>query len=540
MGMSKILIFGHKKPDTDSVASAIGLSYLKNKLGYDTEPRILGTTNKETKYALNYFKVAEPKYLNDVKLQLKDVSYHKGFMLKEEASIYDGYTSMLKANVTGLPITDNNGNFVGLITMKDLSRTVINTNLDTLDTSYDNIKNVLQGEEVLKFTDSIKGSLLVAAYRSTTFMENVKLTNNMILIVGDRHSIIEYAINSKVKLLIISGNGEVKEDHLKLAKENKVNIIRTPFDTYHIARLVGLSNYLRIMISSYNPTKFAEDDNVSDILEINKQLKHTNYPVINSKDKCLGLLRIIDLNDKTPKKVILVDHNEIKQSVDGLMEADILEVIDHHNLSSLTTNSPINFRNMAVGSTSTIIYTLFKENKVTIPKNIAGLLLSGILSDTLILNSPTTTATDITAVKYLSSLCNVEYQDYGLKLLESGTNLKGMSKEDVLYNDFKVYTVNDKNFAIGQFFTTNFEEINKDLKDYIAIMNEVSTANNYLLTALYVTDILKKGSYVIYNEKASNIMNLAYYMDIKEASFIPNCLSRKKDVVPLIMDIFER
>lgn len=538
--MSKIYIFGHKKPDTDSVMSAIGLSYLKNKLGENTVPKVLGDINKETQYALKYFNLTPPEYLNDVKLQIKDIDYHKNFLIKETDSIYNGYQKMLEEGLTGLPVVDEKGYFIGLITIKDLSHVIVNENAEDLYTSYDNLLHVLKGEEVLRVDEEIIGHILVAAYRSTTFLQNVKLRRETILIVGDRHSIIEYAVESGVKLIILSGDAQIKEEHLAIAKRNGVNIIRTPYTTYHITRLVSLTNYIKTMIRSYNPTKFENTEFVANVTDINNRLKHTNYPIVDRRNKCLGLLKITDLSEKHPKRVILVDHNEKLQSVEGIEEADIIEIIDHHNLGSITTTSPVNFRNMAVGSTCTIVYTLYKERKIEIPTNIAGALLSGILSDTLILKSPTATAKDVEAVHELAHLAGVDYKKYGMNLLKAGTSLEGMSKEDVLYNDFKIYTVDDKNFAIGQFFTMNFEEIEKDLLDYIHVLDEVSESNNYSLVALFVTDIIKNGSYVIFNTKGRNIIELAYNIkNIPQGYFIAGCVSRKKHVVPIIMPIFE-
>lgn len=538
--MNKTYIFGHKKPDTDSVMSAIGLSYLKNQLGENTEARVLGEINKETTYALKHFGLKKPEYLNDVKLQLKDVNYHKNSLIKETDSIYNGYQFMLKEGLTGLPVVKEDGKFTGLITIKDLSHVVVNENVEDLYTSYDNLMHVLKGEELLRFNDEIIGKLIIASYRSTTFMTNVELKKNMILIVGDRHSIIEYAVESGVKLIILSGDAEIKDKHLEIAKQNKVNIMRTPYDTYHIAKLVSLTNYIKTMIRSYNPTKFENTEYVDTVLEINNKLKHTNYPIVDKRNKCLGLLKIIDLNEKNPKKVILVDHNEKLQSVDGIDEAEILEIIDHHNLGSITTNKPINFRNMAVGSTCTIVYNLFLERKVEIPKHIAGALLSGILSDTLILKSPTATKKDKEAVEVLSKIAEVDYHTYGMNMLKAGTSLEGMSKLDVLYNDFKLYNIGEKTFAVGQFFTMNFEEIEKEMDKYIDVLNDVAEANHYNLVALYVTDIVKNGSYVLYNEKGKDYIDLAYgNEDIKQGTFIKNCVSRKKHVVPIIMEIFD-
>lgn len=537
--MSKILIFGHKKPDTDSVMSAIGLSYLKNSLGLNTEARVLGDLNKETKYALDYFNLKEPRYLNDVKLQLKDVNYHKGFFLKDTDSIYKGYQAMLKESLTGLPITDSDDNFLGLITIKDLSHILVNENVEDLETSYDNLLHVLNGEEIVRKDEEITGKLLIAAYRSSTFMSNISLNKDDILIVGDRHSLIEYAVTTPVKLIILTGNSYMKDEHIELARNNNVNVIRTSYDTYRVARLVSLANYLKTMLTVYNPAKFIETDFVSDVIDINNKLKHTNYPVVNKNNKCLGLLKITDLSESNPKKVILVDHNEKLQSVDGLDEAEILEIFDHHNLGSITTNNPIDFRNMAVGSSSTIVYLMYKERNIPIPKDIAGALLSGILSDTLILKSPTTTIKDKEAVGHLSSILEIDYSEYGISMLKAGTSLEGMTYEDVLYNDYKLYSVNDKNFAIGQFFTMNFDEIEKNIDEYVKVLDKVSEANNYVLVALYVTDIVKNGSYIIYNTKGKNIIDIAYQKDAKEGCFIEGCISRKKHVVPQIMSIIE-
>ena len=537
--MKKTLIFGHRKPDTDSVMSAIALSYLKNKLGENTEARILSNINRETKYALEYFNIKTPRYLNDVKAQLRDVNYHKDFYIEETNSIYDAYQEMLNQELTGIPVCKDTKEFLGLVTLKDLSYNLVNENVEDLYTSYDNLLRVLKAEAITHCSDEIIGKLLVVAYRSSTFLSNVKLQRNNIVIVGDRHSIIEYAVNSGVKLIIISGDSYIKDEHIEIAKKNEVNIIRTPYDTYRVSRLVTLANYIKTMIKIYNPIAFRDTDFITDIIDINSKKKHTNYPVLDKHNKCLGLLKITDLSEREPKKVILVDHNEKVQSVEGLEEAEILEIFDHHDLGSITTNNPINYRNMVVGSTSTIIYYLFKESNILFEREIAGALLSGILSDTLILKSPTTTQKDIDAVECLSMYAGVDYHEYGMELLKAGTSLEGMSKEDVLYNDYKLYTVNEKSFAIGQFFTINFEEIERELNEYIDVLDKVAEINNHSIVALYVTDIIKNGSYIIYNRKAQNIVDLAYQRDVTEAMFIDGCISRKKHMVPIIMQVLE-
>ncbi len=538
--MRKIYVFGHKKPDTDSISAAISMAYFKNQLGESCEARSLGNLNKETKFALNYFKLPMPAYLNDVKLQLKDIEYHKGFMVKDTDSIYNGYQMMIKEGLTGLPVVQSDAKFLGLVTIKDLSHSFITDEVGYLNTSYSNLLKVLKAEEVLRFDSSIEAEILIAAYRSTTFMKNVKLNPDIALIVGDRHSIIEYAIESKIKLLIISGDGEIKAKHLELARKNKVNIIRSSYDTYHISKLISLANYIYTTIKLYDPIKFEDTDYVDDIVEINHRLRHTNYPVVNKDNKCLGLLKFTDLSDKKPKQVILVDHNEPIQSADGIEEAEILEIVDHHNLGNITTRVPVNFRNVAVGSTNTIIYGFYKDKRINIPKDIAGIMLSGILSDTLILKSPTATSRDRIAVEELAKIAGVDYNEYGMKMLKAGTSLANMTKEEVLYNDFKVYTVNDKTFAVGQFFTMDFSEIKKEIKDYVKVLDEVCTANDYELVALYFTDIIKDGSYMLFNRKAKDSLEAIYDIEkLEQGHFFEGCVSRKKHVIPVLMELFE-
>ena len=330
--MRDIYIFGHKKPDTDSVTSSIALSYLKNKTGLKTRPMILGNINKETEFVLNYFNIDIPEYLEDVKLQLKDINYYKDCFVNEYDSISKTYNYMSSKNITGVPIVDNNNKLIGLLTSKMIGSELINGQFTKLNTSYDNILEVLKGEEVLRFDDEISGDIIAASFKSTTILNTLEFRNNTIMIIGDRHSIIEAAVNSKIKLIIIVGNQEIKEEHLSIAKENKVNIIRTHYDTFHTAKLINLSNYVNNLISNTRNISFNENDYYDDFKEKSIKLGHNNYPVVNDNGVCLGLIRITDIKIMNRKQVILVDHNDSNQSVEGLDEADILEIIDHAEL----------------------------------------------------------------------------------------------------------------------------------------------------------------------------------------------------------------
>ena len=537
--MSKIFVFGHKKPDTDSVTSAITLSYLKRKLGFDTEPKVLGRINNETKFALDYFNVKYPEYLNDVKPQIKDINFNK-VKLSKTTSIKECYELLRKNKISGAPIVDDRGKLAGIIALNDISNYFVDGDFTKLNTSYENILNILDGEEILKFNDFIFGNILVASYRSTTFLNNISLDKDTILIVGDRHSILEYAVASHVKMIIVVGNGEIKEEHLKVAKENGVNIIKTHFDTFYTARAINLSNFIYNIAVTDEIIKFDESDYLSDFIEHNRQYKHTNYPIVDKKNNCLGFLRLVDINDKNKKQVILVDHNEPQQSVDGIEEADVIEVIDHHRMD-FKNNNPISFRNMPVGSTNTIVYEMYLENNVEIPAHIAGIMLSGIISDTLLLRSPTTTEMDKVAVHNLSNIANVDYEKYGMEMFKAGSSIKGKTLEEVLFTDFKVFKFGNIDAGVGQIFTTDYTGLKLDVNKMIEVLNQVSINNDYSIVVLFITDVMTNGSYMIYNDKSEEILKDSFDLEnIKEEVYLKDIISRKKQIIPAIIDVLER
>lgn len=539
--MDKILIFGHKNPDTDSVCGTISLAYLKKQMGFNVEPRILSEINAETAFVLNKFKVAVPKYLNDVKLQLKDVKYKKSFYIDENTSIFASYNYLTEKAITGIPLVDDKKHFVGYVSLKEIASDLVMNDSNVLDTSFDAIKETLNASKVYKFNEHINGNVMAVTLPYRLFMDTVPVDGNSILIVGNREHIINYAIKKKVKMLIIITNHLLTKEQIALAKKNKVNIIITPYDTFKTSRIILMANPIKSIRRNTSAICFNPSDYLSDFLDVSNKLKHTNYPIVNSKGVCEGILRVIDTHEYTKKKVILVDHNEQAQSVDGLDEAQILEIVDHHNIGDINTFTPINFRNMAVGSVNTIIYNLYDEQGIKIPKEIAGLMLSGIISDTLLLASPTTTDLDREVAKKLAKIAKVDLKKYGLELLSSGVSIEGMSITDVIYKDFKSYNINENKFAVGQVFTTDFKDYEKDLDKYIDELNNIAKSNDYKIAALFVTDIINNNSYLIYNDKAKDYLTESFnIVDIKEGILIKGVISRKKQIVPPIMSVLEK
>ena len=538
--MEKVYIFGHRNPDTDSVTSAITLSYLKNKLGMNTVPAVLSSINLESKYALNYFKVPEPIFLNDVNIKIKDLNYTKNYTVKEEDSIYEAYFRMNRAGISKIPVVDKDKNLLGILSMKDIAKDQFSFNYSYVDASYDNICEVIKGKELLRFNDIINGELLVAAYKSSTFMEEITLTKDNVLIVGNRHSILEYAVNSGVKLIVVTGNGEIKKEHLEIAKMNNVNIIVTPYNTLETTKVFNLCNNVTTILNTEKVLCVNENDDINEFIKIANKTRYSYYPVLNRKDKCMGIIRLSDVSFSHKKNVILVDHNSYEQSAIGLEDANILEIIDHHNIGTIGTNMPINFRNMPVGSTNTIIYNLYKENRVSIPKNMAGLMLSGILSDTLILRSPTTTEYDKTAVNELSKILKIDYKKYGHDMIKAGASLEGMTKEQILYKDYKKYTIGSERVGLGQVITMDIKEVLNEKEDYIRLLNNISDNNNYLFVCLFITNIIENGTYVLFSDRAKDVLESAFGINnIEQGYFLKGIISRKKQILPVLMNDME-
>lgn len=539
--MKKILIFGHKNPDTDSVCAAINLSYLKNKLGKMAEPRVLGELNDETKFALNYFNVQKPKYLNDVKVRIKDINYHKDFFINENKSILETYDFMHKNNISGIPLVDMEKKFKGYVSLKEIANTMIKDDMDYLNTTFDNIAKTLDSLNYLKIDDNIKGKVVVVSSNDEESIKDIKLDSETILIVSENKKIIDYAMHSKVKLIILIENRELNLEYILSAKLNKVNLICTSLSNFDVSRKLLLSNAIKNIKRNEQCISLNREDYLTDFIDISNKTKHTNYPILDNKNICYGLLRLIDIGDYEKQRVILVDHNETVQSVIGLDEAIILEIIDHHNIGNINTKTPINFRNMAVGSANTIIYQLYKENNVVIPHYIAGLMLSAILSDTVILNSPTTTELDKSVVKDLSEQLNIDYKEYGLKLLKSGMNYKGLEAEKIIYKDFKTYSNNEKRFSIAQVFSVDFDDFNYRLDEFVDKLEDINKNNNFVITLLFVTNILSKSSYIIYNKSSEEVLIQAYNLNnVYEGIEIEGILSRKKQIVPNIMAVLDK
>lgn len=539
--MQTTYVFGHKAPDTDSVCASISLAYLENKLGRKAEPRVLGPLNKESKFVLDYFKIDEPEFLNDVKVQVKNMHYSKEAMVEEHCSIYRAYKQLAKMEVTGFPLVNKQRQLTGYVNVKAISRYLIEGDINYLFTSYDNILDTLGAKEVLRFDEEIEGNILAAAYKSETFISRVRLKKDDILLVGDRYKIMEYAVNSGIKLLILVNNVSLPENLITIAKANKVNVVTVPLGTFKCANTVKLCNYVKMLNVTSTPVTFNVTDYRNDFIEVSGKLGHTNYPIVNKKNMCLGMMRLVDINEFERKQVILVDHNQLSQSVDGIEEANILQIVDHHNLGTIGTTRPINFRSMPVGCTCTLINKIFKESNVSIPPHIAGIMLSAILSDTLLFKSPTTTEIDIETGNELAKIAGVEVETYGRAMFKAASTIVGMTASEVIHSDMKTFKFGESNMAIGQITTMDFAEISERRDEFIAELNKMTEFGKYKFVLLFVTDVVENGSYLFYSNGSEEILQEAFgFEKLEQGIYMDGVVSRKKQVLPPLLEIIDR
>ena len=541
MEKEKVYVFGHQKPDTDAVASAISAAFLMNQKykEYEFVPRILGKVSKETDFILKKFNVDTPEFLNDVKLKVKNISYRKDFYIHEDNSIKDAYDFITEHSTSGVPIVDHNLTVKSVITLKDIAKLLMNLST-SLDTTMDNILKAINGRVVNKVDEKIVGNIFVTSYRSTTFKEKEVLTKEDIVITGDRHSIIEQAVTSKVKMLILTNGNYMKEEHLALAIKNDINVIKTDLSIFEVMQLLKLSNSLK----SYKGNDVVclyENDFSERIEELEKKYNYTNLPVIDKDDKCLGLLRYNETFEINKVKVLLVDHNEKNQSVEGLDEADIIEIIDHHKLGNVSTDKPINLRCMTLGSTCTVLYLMYKEQNINIPIDIKGIMLSAILSDTLCLKSPTTTKTDEEVVHTLAKELDINYEEYALEMFKEGSDLSDKDPEDIVTQDFKRFTMDDYLIGVGQVFVTGMDAIKEKQPFLKDALESVKKAGDFYATTLFVTDILTSTSYLYYTDSFKDELEKAFKIENVEQGYcLPEIVSRKKQIIPKIMEVYKK
>lgn len=538
----KVNIIGHLHPDTDSICSAISYAYLKNTVGKTNiyEPRRAGTINRETAFVLKHFGFDEPQLITSVMPQVKDTEIQRQAGIDSEMSLFAAWNLMRETKVDTLCVTDPQNNLEGLIAVKDIA----NANMDVFDTSivadshtsYANIVSTLNGEMILGNPADTVHAGDVRVGTTPEMMEDTVKAGDIVL-VTNRYETQQFAVECDASCLIICCSAHVSDRVVASARRHGCSIITTPYDTYAAARLISMSIPVRAKMLAENILKVSVNTSIDDARKMMAKSRHRFFPVIDENGTYAGLISSSSLLTAKKKHVILVDHNERTQAVEGLEQAEIMEIIDHHRIGSIETSGPALFRNMPVGCTCTILYLIYQENDVEIPPSIAGLMLSAILSDTLAFRSPTCTPVDQKAGKALAKICGEDIPSYADAMFEAGADLTGRTAEEVFHQDFKIFSRGNVKFGVGQgsFMTENSRKAAEALVG--PYLPEAAQAEELPLVFYLFTDVKTSSSEVLwYGEDADGIVSRAFDVEPEDGlAKLPGVVSRKKQVIPALM-----
>lgn len=540
---NNVYVIGHKNPDTDSICSAICYAYLKRQLtGYNYFPMRAGEINPETEFVLKRFDIPIPDFVDNVCTQVKDVEYRHMDGVPDCISIKKAWEILSENNATTLPSIDEHGYLTGLITVRDIAMTYMevydNEIIATAKTPYSNIIETLSANLVVGDPSKTvcSGKVLIAA-ANPDLMENY-IGEDDIVILGNRYESQLCAIEMGAQCIIICEGAQVSKTITRLAEDRNCSIISTPYDTYTVARLINQSIPIGYFMKKSNLITFSTEDFISDIREVMAGKRHQYYPVLNDIGKYVGLISQRNYLNANPKKVILVDHNELSQAVNGINEVTLLEIIDHHRIGGLQTMNPVYFRNQPLGCTATIIYQMFLENNVSIPKEIAGLLCSAIISDTLMFRSPTCTPIDEDACRKLAEIADINIEEYALEMFNSNVQLRNKPIDEIFSQDYKEFGTDNFSFGIGQISSFNgklLDELKPKLYDF---MTKSLTEKNVDTLFFMLTNIFTENSELIfYGKSAEKLVAKAFpNKEIKDnCVLLENVVSRKKQVIPAII-----
>ena len=539
----KVFVIGHKNPDTDSICSAIAYAALKNKTDDGVfVPKRAGEVNNETKYVLDFFDVETPEFIGHVGTQVKDVEIKPTPSLNEGISLKNAWNKMRDLRESTMPIV-NDGVLEGIISVKDIAT----ANMDIYETrilaishtKYTNVLDAIDGTMIVGDSEEeiTKGKILIGA-ANPDLLENYVEDGDMLL-TGNRFENQLCGIEMNAGCIVVCTGAPISKTIQKLAKENNCKIISTPHDTLMVARLISQSAPVRYFMKKDHLITFSREDFISDIRDTLAKIRHRDFPVLDRDGKYCGMLSRRSLLNMDNKKIILVDHNEKGQAVDGIDEAEILEIIDHHRLGSMETALPVFFRNQPVGCTGTIIYDLYQENNVEVDKKIAGLLCSAIISDTLMFRSPTCTPKDKKAAEELAKIAGIEIQEHAEKMFRAGSSLADKTPEEIFYQDFKKFSGNDKNFGAGQISSMDKTEL-EQLRPKIAAYMEGAVKEGEMLFFL-LTNILTESSDLVFaGEGAKELVETAFGEPEENWVHVPGLVSRKKQFVPSGLHVLQQ
>lgn len=540
----KVWVTGHKNPDTDSICAAISYAYLKNQLG-DREyvPKRAGAINAETRYVLDYFHMEEPELVTDAGAQIKDISIRKTLGVSSHISLKKAWELMKKLDVVTLPVTNRLGKLEGIIVTKDIATSYMDVYdsraLSNARTQYKNIAETLDGTVVTgnEHAYFVRGKVIIGTANPEYMTELVEMDD--LVIVGSKKEAQIRAMEANASCLVVGCGFEVDKDVISMAEKKDCVIITTAFDTFSIARLINQSMPIKEYMAKESLVTFELDDYVADVRETMLKIRHRDFPVLDENGDYVGMISRRNLLSMQKKQFVLVDHNEKTQAVDNIEDAEILEIIDHHRIGSLETISPVYFRNQPLGCTSTIIYQMFGERGVEVPKDIAGLLMAAILSDTLMFRSPTCTQQDISAAEELAKIADVDMEAFAKSMFQAGSDFKNKTTEEIFYQDFKIFHTGEYDFGVSQVSALSCEELDKVGAQLKPFMNQVIGEKRLDMVYVMLTDILEESSNVIFaGHDAGKILAEAFRVENYEEDCVhlEGIISRKKQMIPTLMN----
>ena len=543
----KVVVIGHRNPDTDSICSAIAYAELKNKTSdLVCEARRAGRMNQETEFVLKKFGVKPPRMCTDVNPKVRDVDYREMPGIAGSTSLRKAWEIMRDQQVDTLPVTSPDNELEGVITVKDIAT----ANMDLFDTgilaksrtSFKNILETLGGTMVVGSADAVCTTGHIRIGTATPEMLESTVEKGDIVILTNRYESQLCAIEKEASLIIICNGAKVGRTIQRIAEETDVAIMSVPCDTYAAGKLISQCAPISYYMTRDDIMKFTLVTPVADVLRVMAKVRHRYFPILDEDGKYCGMVSRRNVINLRKRRIILVDHNEATQAVEGFDQAEILEIIDHHRIGSLETSGPVYFRNQPVGCTATIITQMYDENRVEIPPQTAGLLLGAILSDTLAFRSPTCTAIDEAAAKRLAKIAGVEISEFANEMFEAGEKLDGKTAEEVFLQDFKVFMCGDIRFGVaqGSYMTRkNLLAAENLLRPYLEeARNKQNVEDIYML----LTDVPKKESVVICDGRyAADVLSDGF--DIQPAEdnswTLPGVVSRKKQFIPALMTAYQ-
>ncbi len=543
----KVVVIGHRNPDTDSICSAIAYAELKNRTStLVCEPRRAGKMNQETEFVLKKFGVTPPRMCTDVNPKIRDVDYREMPGIPGSTSLRRAWKIMRDQQIDTLSITSADNELEGIITVKDLAT----ANMDVFDTavlaksrtSYKNILETLNGTMVVGNADAVCTTGHIKIGTATPEMLESSVEKGDIVILSNRYESQLCAIEKEASLLIICNGAKVGRTIQRIAAETGVAIMTTPEDTYAAGKLISQCAPISYYMTRDNILKFTLVTPVADVLRVMAKVRHRYFPILDEDGKYCGMVSRRNVIALRKRRIILVDHNEATQAVEGFDQAEILEIIDHHRIGSLETSGPVYFRNQPVGCTATIITQMYDENGVDIPPQIAGLLLAAILSDTLAFRSPTCTPVDENAAKRLAKIAGVDIEEFSTEMFEAGEKLDGKTPEEVFLQDFKVFMCGDIRFGVaqGSYMTRkNLQAAQALLQPYLEeARNKQNVEDLYML----LTDVPKEESVVICTGRyAAEVLSNGFESrPAADGSWtLPGVVSRKKQFIPAMMSAYQ-